>query len=169
MNHARHVKFTDTQVVFRELPDEITLAINISGCPCDCVGCHSQYLRDDIGEELTNGRLDELIEDNDGITAVSFMGGDGNPKAINRLARHVRKSWPMLAVGWYSGRQEISGKIDCENFHYIKVGPYVQSRGALDTPDTNQRMYRVDRGDYGGYELTDITSFFWASRLYQDE
>lgn len=30
------VKYTDIQVTFREIPDEITLCINISGCPNHC-------------------------------------------------------------------------------------------------------------------------------------
>lgn len=47
------VKYTDSQVTFREIPDEITLCINISGCPNHCEGCHSSYLAEDIGTKLT--------------------------------------------------------------------------------------------------------------------
>ena len=40
---------TDTvQVVFEEIPDEVTLAIEITNCPGMCVGCHSPWLRGDI-------------------------------------------------------------------------------------------------------------------------
>lgn len=38
------MKYSDAQVVFAEVPDEITLAISISGCPNRCPGCHSQHL-----------------------------------------------------------------------------------------------------------------------------
>ncbi len=38
---------------------------------------------------------------------------------------------------------------------YIKLGPYVAERGGLDHPNTNQRFYRVQRG-----ELQDITYSF---------
>jgi predicted enzyme involved in methoxymalonyl-ACP biosynthesis len=48
------LKYVDTKVVFVEVPDEITLAISISGCPCFCEGCHSAYLAKDIGKELQN-------------------------------------------------------------------------------------------------------------------
>lgn len=44
------LKYVDARVVFQEIPDEITLAINISNCPCHCKGCHSQYLAEDIGK-----------------------------------------------------------------------------------------------------------------------
>ena len=46
------MKYTTTEIVMREFPDEITLAINISGCPNLCEGCHSPELRRDIGQPL---------------------------------------------------------------------------------------------------------------------
>ena len=46
------LKYVDTLVSFQEVPDEISLCINISNCPCHCDGCHSPYLADDIGEYL---------------------------------------------------------------------------------------------------------------------
>ena len=44
------LKYVDTLVTFSEIPDEITLCINISNCPCKCPGSHSSYLAQDIGE-----------------------------------------------------------------------------------------------------------------------
>ena len=38
------LKYVNTGIVFQEIPDEVTLAINISNCPCRCPGCHSRYL-----------------------------------------------------------------------------------------------------------------------------
>ena len=72
------LKYTDTEIVFREIPDEITLAINISGCPIHCPDCHSKELWQDIGEELTEEKLCSLIEENKGITCVCFMGGEND-------------------------------------------------------------------------------------------
>ena len=56
------MKYVDTKVVFSEIPDEITLAINISGCPVKCFGCHSKYLWEDVGEPLNSDSLHHLIE-----------------------------------------------------------------------------------------------------------
>ena len=36
------LRYTNTDIVFQELPDEVTLAVNLSGCPCRCPGCHSK-------------------------------------------------------------------------------------------------------------------------------
>lgn len=47
------LKYVNTGVVFQEIPDEVTLAVNISNCPCRCPGCHSRYLWGDVGEPLT--------------------------------------------------------------------------------------------------------------------
>lgn len=38
------LKYVNTDIVFQEFPDEVTLAINLSNCPCHCPGCHSSYL-----------------------------------------------------------------------------------------------------------------------------
>lgn len=148
------LKYVDTEVVFRELPDEITLAINISNCPCNCPGCHSSYLSQDIGIPLTIESLENLIEKNPGISAICFMGGDSNPKEISKLAKYLKEdSKHYLAVGWYSGRQELSNEIDLEYFNFIKLGPYIESLGGLDKETTNQKMYLVSPGQ----ELIDIT------------
>ena len=46
------IKYTEYIIGYREFPDEMSLLINISGCPNHCPGCHSKYLQEDIGEEL---------------------------------------------------------------------------------------------------------------------
>ena len=55
------IKYYNSMVVFEEIPNEITLAINITNCPCHCKGCHSKFLWEDIGTELTFEELDRLI------------------------------------------------------------------------------------------------------------
>lgn len=156
------LKYVDTQVVLREVPDEITLAINISNCPCNCDGCHSSYLAKDVGKDLTQRALERLIRDHDSITCVAFMGGDSEPGIVNLLAEVVRKQG--LKVCWYSGRQELSDKIMLANFDYIKLGPYMKDLGPLDKSTTNQRFYEVHhiwRDNY--HTMVDITNKFWRN------
>ena len=153
------LKYVETAVTFSEIPDEITLAINISNCQCHCKGCHSPYLAEDIGEELNSFSLKELIDNNRGITCVSFMGGDSNPSLIDALAQWVKIYYP-IKVAWYSGRQELSKDIELRNFDFIKLGPYIEELGPLNSKTTNQRMYEVVCID-DKYELKDITDRFW--------
>ena len=158
------LKYVDSVVTFSEIPDEITLCINISNCPCHCKGCHSSYLAEDIGEELNIDSLHELISNNKGITCISFMGGDSNPKEVDHLASIV-KEYYSLKTAWYSGVQALSKDFNIEPFSFIKLGPYIEELGPLNSKTTNQRLYRIvlDYYDDGtsGYELEDITHKFW--------
>ena len=154
------LKYVDTKVVFAEVPDEITLAINISGCPCNCKGCHSSYLAEDIGEPLDLQRLTNLIDSNKGITCVGLMGGDANPSEVDDIAQDIKEYYPELKVGWYSGRQELSKDIELSNFDYIKLGPYIEEFGPLNSKTTNQRFYKVN-----SKELVDITNRFWKYEI----
>ena len=149
------LKYVDTLVGFAEIPDEITLCINVSNCPCHCEGCHSPYLAEDIGEPLDLQHLTSLIDSNKGITCVCIMGGDANPSEVDDIAQDIKEYYPELKVGWYSGRQELSKEIELKWFDYIKLGPYIPVRGPLDNPYTNQRFYKVIDG-----MLEDITYKF---------
>ena len=153
------LKYVNTGVVFQEIPDETTLAINISGCPCRCPGCHSQYLWGDVGEPLTQSVLDDfVVQYGADITCLAFMGGDADPQEVNRLARYVHERWPQLRVAWYSGRLRVPSLVRKQDFDYIKIGPYIRHLGPLKQPTTNQRLYR--RRPDGTFE--DITSRFWT-------
>ena len=158
------MKYVNTGVVFQEIPDEVTLSINISNCPCHCLGCHSEYLWRDIGEPLNVMSLGEMLKQyGDDITCVAFMGGDSDPDEVARWAEYVRP----LKTAWYSGRPSYpnnqSNQIipNTQNpFDYIKLGPYIESLGGLKSPNTNQHLYKRV-----GDEWQDITSSFWKKNL----
>ena len=151
------IKFVDTKIVFQEVPDEVSLAINLSNCPCHCKGCHSSYLAEDIGEDLTIERLTQLATESEGITCVCFMGGDSDTKRLNRLAKWVQDELD-LKVAWYSGRDELSEHIDISHFDIVKLGRYDEKLGPLNCPTTNQRFYRIIDG-----EMYDFTYLFWKN------
>lgn len=148
------LKFVNTAIVFREIPNEVTLAINMSGCPYKCKGCHSSYLRKDIGTILTDDRLLKLIQDNEGITCVAIMGGDADPPYVNHLGASIH-SFNLLSA-WYSGNTKFSPYVNYKNFDYVKIGPYIEELGGLDKSTTNQRLYKITEN-----EVTDITSTLW--------
>ena len=72
----------DTQVILREVPDEISLSINISNCPHRCPGCHSPYLQKNEGEELTIDVIKSLVNKNKGISCICFFGGDSDKENL---------------------------------------------------------------------------------------
>jgi anaerobic ribonucleoside-triphosphate reductase activating protein len=161
------LKYVETAVTFSEIPDEITLCINISNCPCHCKGCHSSYLAEDIGiplvwwveysneEHSVDTCIENILDKNKGITCICLMGGDSDPKLINALASEIR-TLANIKIAWYSGRQELSKDIDLKNFDYIKLGPYIEEYGPLNSKTTNQRLYKVE-----DETLKDITHKFW--------
>ena len=152
------LKYVNKGVVFQEIPDEVTLSVNISGCPCHCPGCHSKYLWADIGDELNEETVDAFIDEyGHDITCISFMGGDAHPLIVSRLARYVHAKYPKMKVAWYSGRAILPRGINMADFDYVKLGPYIAHLGSLKSRTTNQRLYKKISED----EFTDITSRFW--------
>ncbi len=146
-----------TSVVIEEIPDRVTLAVDISNCQGDCIGCHSPFLKADVGVELTEEVIDSLVADNFGVDCFLFLGEGNDRESLLRLAAHVRSKG--LAAALYSGRKKVEDKI-FTGFDYVKVGPYVESLGPLNSKTTNQRLYKVSHLG-AGYALADITSRFW--------
>lgn len=137
------LKYVDTAITFSEVPDEISLCINISKCPCHCKNCHSPYLAEDIGDELYPDNIIDFYEKHSGVSCICFMGGDSDPKWINILAEFVKTNISKWKVAWYSGRQELSKDINLKWFDFVKLGPYIEELGPLNSKTTNQRFYKV--------------------------
>lgn len=158
------LKYVNTGIVFQEIPDEVTLAVNISNCPCRCPGCHSHYLWEDIGMPLDNNAIDDFIKKfGRDITCIAFMGGDADPKGINMLAQYIHEEHPQFKVAWYSGRLRLTAGVNKEDFDYIKIGPFIKHLGPLNKSTTNQRMYK--KLSDGSFE--DITYKFWRKQMAQ--
>ena len=148
------MKIASYDIVFQDVPGEVTLSLNLSQCPNRCPGCHSPQLQDDIGYTLDDSLLDGLLDRyGKDVTCVCFMGGDREPAEVMRLADRVHATG--LKTAWYSGKQRLPDCFRTDVLDYVKVGPYIESRGPLPSPDTNQRMYKVEHG-----ALTDITVSF---------
>jgi len=154
------MKVASYEIVFQEVPGEVTLALNISGCPNRCKGCHSPHLWEDTGEELTPELLESLIDKYaHGITCVCFMGGDQDPEYVAQLAQLVQSRGYKTA--WYSGRDwNLEADANPSTFHFspfnfhlspftfIKTGPYIEALGGLKSPTTNQRFYKRENNTW---------------------
>ena len=155
------MKYYNYDIVFQEVPDEVSLAINITGCPNHCQGCHSPHLWKDTGAVLTEEVIDQLIKRYESlITCVCLMGGDAEPNEVVRLLKHVR-THTRLKTAWYSGKPHLPAFLQTAKkeapalhgiFNYIKLGPYIPEFGGLKSTTTNQRIYRI-----AGSEWEDIT------------
>ncbi|MEA5006777.1 hypothetical protein SDC9_180982 [bioreactor metagenome] len=138
------LKYYNYDILFQEVPDEVTLAVNITGCPNCCPGCHSTHLRKDIGAPLTEEVLGSLIKRyGASITCLCFMGGDSDPEEVERLAGFSRSLQKGLKIAWYSGKNSLPEHFLLKNFNYIKLGEYLEALGGLKSKRTNQRFYAI--------------------------
>lgn len=151
------LKYVNYNIVFQEIPNETTLAINLSCCPNRCPSCHSADLQKNIGEELNEKVILQLIKKyKNSVTSICFMGGDNDPAMVEKLAGFIRRmSLYQIKVGWYSGKQNLPNNFALKSFNFIKLGPYITSFGALTSPTTNQRFYQIEQG-----EMIDKTALF---------
>lgn len=153
------MKFTDYEVVLAEIPDEITLAINISNCPYHCPGCHSPHLWEDIGLELTAPLLYQMIKRSKGISCVAFMGGPF--EEVKTWALWINAWFPDLKTAWYTGASALP--IEPSTLDYIKIGRYIQDLGPLNNPNTNQVLYKIYNLENGFKGMENITSKLWKN------
>lgn len=157
------LKYTDYEVVFREIPNKVTLAINISNCPNHCPGCHSPELRKDIGTELTDNELFRILDENKGINCVCFMGAGRDIPRLSEILGKLKEKFPFLETGLYTGADEFDESVFNGNLNYLKIGRYDEKLGPLNKKTTNQRLYRLVDG-----HRCDITELFWGSPIEKE-
>lgn len=148
------LKYDGYSIVLQEVPDEISLAFNITGCPWRCEGCHSKNLWEDTGRVLDDDIYNIIDEHRDEISCVLFMGGDHERGEILSLIDRLRFLYPGLKIAMYTGDDNPPKSI-WDAVDYLKVGHYVEELGGLDKKTTNQRMYKIS------HIHKDITERFW--------
>jgi len=136
------LKYVNYGTVFQEIPNEITLAINISNCPYKCKDCHSNYLWQDIGNYIDND-IDKLLNKYNGmITCVCFMGGDQGMEDLIELLKKIKRKGLKTAL--YTGADDISVVLSILPYlNFIKIGSYKENLGGLNSKTTNQKFYEV--------------------------
>jgi anaerobic ribonucleoside-triphosphate reductase activating protein len=145
----RPLKYQGYAIVLQEVPDEITLAFNISGCPHHCEGCHSQNLWEYKGNILKNEIKSVINQYKEYITCVCFMGGDQNISELKELCKLVKDDYGLKTC-IYSGEDTIdkfNTLISKKILDYLKIGKYNKKLGGLQSKVTNQKMYKIKDGD----------------------
>lgn len=153
------LKYLWTREVFQEIPEEMSLAIAITGCRIHCKGCHSRELWEDKGETLDVETLCGLLNQHKGITCCLLMGGEHNIDALTELFMYAHK---RLKTAWYSGLDRLPKEHQgiLQYLDFYKEGHYDVELGGLDSPITNQRLYHIT---HPGEKLWDITKMMQRS------
>lgn len=163
MTKNKPLKYIGYAIVFQEVPNEITLAFNISDCPYKCRGCHSEYLWEYKGDFLLKDIENIIFKYRDFITCICFLGGDQNLNELEQALSIVKKYKLKTCV--YSGNDNISlFKNLYQLLDYIKIGHYDESKGGLNNKYTNQKMYKIEDGKV----TKDITPLFWQNNDMSD-
>ena len=153
------LKYLYCKEIFAEVPGEITLGISISGCTIHCQGCHSRELWEDKGTLLTIDELQRLLDKHQGISCLCLLGGEHDIDTLVELFMYAHK---RVRTAWYCGLDLIpKNKLGILQYlDFVKTGHYDQELGGLDSPDTNQRFYKVEHISNGDYKTIDITNKF---------
>lgn len=145
--------FDRYDIVFQEIPNEVSLAFTMKGCINNCDGCHSPHLRETTGEELTFDTFHSILKKyRNQITCVLFLG-DSYKSDVIHLCKIAQIYGLKCAV--YSGRDVIDSDF-VKVLDYYKIGRYDKEFGGLNERTTNQILYKVENG-----RIMDITNLFW--------
>jgi anaerobic ribonucleoside-triphosphate reductase activating protein len=121
------IKYFDRSIVMAEIPDEVTLALNITNCKLNCEGCSEPWLKPDTGTELTNEELMSLLLEYKDITCICFMGGDSDHKDVARCCDFI-KEHSNLKTAIYSGFDFIDMDL-AQHLDYYKIGHWIKPKG----------------------------------------
>jgi anaerobic ribonucleoside-triphosphate reductase activating protein len=91
------------------------------------------------------------------------MGEGHNEKTLKETILLLKRFYPNLKLALYSGRKEIQDVFYWNTFDYLKIGPYDEKAGPLNSPTTNQRMYKkVPDSEGRGIIVSDRLRFNWV-------
>lgn len=155
--------FTNYEIDLRSIPGEICLTFYICDCPCHCQGCSSPWLWQPGQYTLTETTIDKAIAKYPYATCILLMGGDNDYDSVKRLGDYIQSK--NVLAGFYSG---CPYSLDiAPHVNYYKVGKWWPDLGPLNSPTTNQRLYRIERKSENAlplYHPVDITYKFWTKQ-----
>lgn len=142
----------DMTISLTEIPDKVTAVFLIGNCHGKCPGCHSEYLSIPLPKtfwvdfDIIKKRAQE--QKNLGANAILLMGGTTNGIPLPILQEAIKRLSEILPVGLYSGasynsaiNKELRQNI---NLTWLKTGEFIEEKGGLDKPQTNQKFFVRD-------------------------
>lgn len=153
--------YDNYQIVTQEIPNELSLGISIMGCPIHCPDCHSKHLWKEKGKPLPLSELQKIIDKQKYMTCILFLGGDWKNKFHFYLWWLREEYANKYKLALYSGYPLINAyrKQLLPYLDYIKVGQYIQEKGDLTSPNTNQILFKKENN-----KLINITHLFWEKK-----
>jgi len=134
--------YANLEIVFQEVPGEVSLCFTISGCIIRCQGCHSPNLwKEGSGTLLTENSYKETLSKYAGMAScVLFMGGEWHKEELINYLKYAQSTGYKTCL--YSGETEIEKGL-LTQLTWAKTGPWIKEFGGLDDPKTNQKFIEV--------------------------
>ena len=135
--------FFTKDVVFQEVPNEISLSFSIAGCTNNCKNCSWQHIKIQP-KQLSSTVFENYLKKYKGlVSCIVFLGGDWKPRVLlNRLKKAKEYGFKTCL---YTGKTDVSEEIK-SFLDYLKVGPYIEELGGLTSEKTNQKFIEVKTG-----------------------
>lgn len=127
-------------IVFQEVPHHISLAFYVCGCPLKCKGCHSPELwTENTGFPLTMKLYVELLQRyQEKADCILFLGGEWCLEELKNYLQLAQAKGFKTAL--YTGLEVVSPTL-LKLLDFVKVGPWREELGGLESPATNQVFY----------------------------
>lgn len=141
------MRYYTKDVVFQEVPNEISLSYSICGCPLNCDGCSwkSGLTVNSEEKELTDIEFEIDLKKYKGlVSCVLFLGGEWEKDSLldklNIALKYGYKTCLYTGLELENIDKNILSKLD-----YIKTGRYIKELGGLNNPNTNQKFIDLKR------------------------
>lgn len=136
------MKYTNIDIVFQEVPNEISISFSIAGCNLRCPGCHSPELwKESNGTVLSDDSYLKILEKYKGMAScILFLGGEWHSDELIKFLRIARSHGYKTCL--YTGMDCVTDKI-VENLDYVKTGRWIKQLGGLESLETNQKFIDV--------------------------
>ena len=145
------MRFSTQQVVWQEVPDEVSLTFLISGCQLGCRGCHSADSWDESkGTVLDLDYLKQCLEKyRNLLTCVLFMGGEWHEVELINLLKFIHENGlkTCLYTGLDLDEIKLLHPALLDYLDFIKVGRFDIGLGGLESPNTNQLFLDLKTGE----------------------
>lgn len=142
------LKFYNKQVVFQEVPNEISVSFSVAGCRLNCPGCSwKTAVLSMMEKELSDEYYCKVLKDYQGLAScVLFYGGEWESEDLIHKLQIAKQMGYKTCLYTGLNLEKVKPEIVSE-LNYIKVGPYIASLGGLNSPTTNQRLINLDTNE----------------------